>query len=85
MFDLMFAVALSGVRVAEAAEQPQLALIDYNLTARLRAAPATDWRSLAREDFSTEGKRDCPAVFQRELPGFGMLKLTPVCDFEREE
>ena len=85
MFDLMFAAALSGMRAAEA-DQQQLAPIDYRLESTpYDSKPAErDWRELVREDFSADVKDDCSIFFQKELSGFGTLKLTSACDVEED-
>ena len=82
MLELMFAAALSGMRAAEAADS-QLEPIDFRLkpTQYDREPVERDWRKLVREDFNTEAK-DCSIFFQKELSGFGTLKLTSACDVE---
>lgn len=86
MLDLMFAAALSGVRAAEAAERQQLAPIDYKLVQSTRdEVPERDWRKWVGSGFkSFEDERDCPLFFQKELPGFGTLKLTSACDVKSD-
>ncbi len=86
MYDLMFAAALSGMRVGEAVNQPQPEPIDFSLTTTVydRRPMQRDWRELVHEDFSAEVKEKCSIFFQRELSGFGNLKLASACDLEED-
>lgn len=84
MFDLMFAAALSGMRAGEAVDQSQPQPIDYDLATMAydRKPAQRDWRKLVRDDFSVEVNDECSIFFQKELSGFGTLKLTSACDVE---
>ena len=86
MFDLMFAAALSGMRAGEAVDsQPEP--VDFNLatTAYDRKPVQRDWRKLVQQDFTAEVKDECSIFFQKELSGFGTLKLTSACDADEED
>jgi hypothetical protein len=84
VYDLMFATALSGMRVGEAVKQSQTEPIDFSLTVYDRQPVQRDWRKLVREDFSVEVKGECSVFFRKELSGFGTLKLTSACDMEKD-
>ena len=87
MFDLMFAAALSGMRAAEAAEQSQPEPIQFNLVPEspTRKTSEKDWRELVRQDFELEEQSECPIFFQKEVTGFGVLRVTPLCSQEIPE
>lgn len=87
MFDLMFAAVLSGMRAAEAAEQSQPEPIQFNLVPEIptRKTNEKDWRELVRQDFSLEEESDCPVFFQKEVTGFGVLRVTPLYSQETPE
>lgn len=80
----MFAAALSGMRAAEAVEESQRKPIHFpRATAPSERRPVErDWRKLVQQDFSAEVKGECSVFFQKDLGGFGALKLTSACDME---
>ena len=87
MLDLMFAAALSGMRTAEAADDGQLKAIDYYLAPGTRErASGKDWRKWVGSDFNPiENQRDCPIFFQKEIPGFGSLRVGSACNTREED
>ena len=79
MLDLMFAAALSGTRAAEAARVSQPHPIDYGLASLSeRKLEERDWRTLV-DGLSFEEGRECAIFFQKEVQGFGVLRVTPRC------
>ena len=87
MLELMFAAALSGMRMAEAADQQQPVPIDYSLAPGTQAkTPERDWRMWVGSDFSSfEDERDCPMFFQKDRPGFGTLSVRSQCVDDGED
>jgi hypothetical protein len=86
VFELMFAAALSGMRAGGAAERTQPEPIEFDLTpsARLRVADENDWRT-GRQYFLFKEEQDCPVFFEKELPGFGTLRVTSLCAARSED
>lgn len=84
MIEMMFAAALSGMRAGEAVKKSQLGPIHFNLATRpYDSKPVQrDWRKLVQQDFNTDVKDECSVFFQKELNGFGTLKLTLAYDVE---
>ncbi len=86
MLDLMFAAALSGMRAVETADQAQVAPIDYKLEPATgeKSGPERDWRNWVNSDFSSfEEEKDCPIFFQKDLPGFGTLRVSSACHADK--
>ena len=85
MLDLMFAAALSGMSATDTLPQGQVIPIDYRLTSGTVEAPKRDWRKSINEDNSFEDERDCPVFFQKEIPGFGSLRLNSACTQTKDD
>ena len=86
MIELMFAAALSGMRVGEAAAPDQLLAIDYRLApSTADESPQNDWRKWVGSDSSVEDERDCPVFFQKDVPGFGTLRLNSACTLTKDD
>ena len=88
MLDLMFAAALSGMRAAERADEGGVAPIDYKLLPvnAEKNGSERDWRNWISSDFSTfEEEKDCPIFFQKDVPGFGTMRVTSACNTEGED
>ena len=82
MLDLMFAAALSGTRAAEAARASQPRTIDYSLALLPeRKVEEKDWRTFVG-GLSFEDESDCPIFFQKEVEGFGILRVASRCAIE---
>jgi hypothetical protein len=65
--------------------QGQVIPIDYRLTPGTVEAPKRDWRKSINEDNSFEDERDCPVFFQKEIPGFGSLRLNSACTQTKDD
>jgi hypothetical protein len=86
MIELMFAAALSGMPAGEAAASDQLVAIDYRLApSTADESPQNDWRKLVGADSSFDDERDCPVFFQKEIPGFGSMRLNSACTQTKED
>ena len=82
MLDLMFAAALSGTRAAEAARASQPQPIDYSLApVTERKVEEKDWRTFVG-GLSFKDESDWPIFFQKEVDGFGMVRVASRCASE---
>lgn len=79
MLELMFAAALSGMSAADTLPQGQVLPIDYRLAPGTVEESQRNWRKSIGADSSFEDERDCPVFFQKEIPGFGSLRLNSAC------
>ena len=86
MIELMFAAALLGMRAGETAAQEQLVATDYRLRpSTAEDSPQRDWRKWIGSDSSFEDERDCPVFFQKEIPGFGAIRVNSACAQTRDD
>ena len=82
MLDLMFAAALSGTRAAEAARAAQPQPIDYSLApVTERKVDEKNWRTFIG-GLSFEEESDCPIFFQKDVEGFGIMRVASRCATE---
>jgi hypothetical protein len=86
MLDLMFAAALSGMRAAEASNDGQSeavhAPIRQTVAAEERMKSDREWLP---PSFTFEEEGDCPIFFERELAGFGTLRIGSLCNSGPEQ
>jgi hypothetical protein len=85
MIELMFAAALSGMSAADALPQGEVLPIDYRLVPTTSEEPQPDWRKWVGSDSSIEDERDCPVFFQKDIPGFGSLRLNSACTRTKDD
>ncbi|WP_345168383.1 hypothetical protein [Sphingomonas daechungensis] len=78
MLDLMFAAAVSGMRIGAEQESsaPAIGLrAESDGQSNEDGNHAHDWRP----DVSFEDDEDCPIFFQREIGGVGTFRVGPQC------
>ena len=85
MLELMFAAALSGMSATDALPQGQVIPVDYRLAPGTVEGPQRNWRKSIGADSSFEDERDCPVFFQKEIPGFGSLRLNSACTRTKDD
>ena len=86
MIDLMFAAALSGMRAAEAANDAEPATVHARIS---RTVPGKERMNVTNEwlppSFEFEEERDCPIFFEKELSGFGTVRVGSLCSERPQE
>ena len=86
MLEMMLAAALSGMTAGERAGHEQVVAIDYRLVPHTAdETPQRDWRKWVGSDSSVEDERDCPVFFQKEIPGFGSIRLNSACTQSKDK
>lgn len=81
MIDLMFAAALTGMRAAEAANDAKPDVVHARISQTVpvgeRMNGTNEWLP---PSFTFEEERDCPIFFEKELSGFGKLRVGSLCN-----
>jgi hypothetical protein len=77
----MFAAALSGMRAAEAASEAEPDAVHARIS---RTVPGEERMKGANEwlppSLTFEEERDCPILFEKELSGFGTVRVGSLCN-----
>jgi len=86
VIDLMFAAALSGLRAAEAANGSEQDAVHSGISRTVAAEKRTmgmdEWLP---PSLTFEEESDCPIFFEKELSGFGKLRVGPLCNEGAED